>query len=140
MIGEQLDGIFATMPSQLRLLVNDTVMQDMISEFRDLGTMGSNGFQAGEMSIWDYLAAKVDALAFNYRMPSKASNVSLGLVHRIGRTDVKLATMPTWGSLTISDIFSDSATATTNVSMHNFCGDVILLQPSAYELVKVKTA
>ena len=100
LVADELDGIFSTMPSQLRLAVNSTVKTSMMTVFRDVAAS-----DLGSISIWDYIADKVDMLVFNHRMPSKASNVSIGIAHRIGRTDVKLATMPMWGNLTISDIY-----------------------------------
>lgn len=134
LVADQIDGIHATTPSQLRAVTNDTVLGDMLVKFRD------NDTDLGSVSIWDYIDDKIDSLVFNDHMPDEASNISLVLVHRIGRTDVKLATMPVWGSLSISDIYTGSAAARTSVTLHQFCGDVMLLQPAAYALAKVKTA
>lgn len=135
LVADRLDGIFATMPSQLKLFTNSTVMAEMMTTFRDVAST-----DLGSISIWDYVSDKVSTLMFNNRMPDAASNISLVLVHRVGRTDLDLAVMPVWGSLSIDDIYSDSASATTHVTLHQFCGDVIFQQPGAYTLAKVKTA
>ena len=135
LIADELDGVFATMTSELRIAVNSTIKSSMMTVFRDIAAS-----DLGSISIWDYIAGKVNMLMFNSRMPAAASNVSLGIAHRIGRTDLKLATMPVWGNLTISDIYSDSKSATTHVTMHQFCGDLILNQSGAYSLFKTKTA
>ena len=48
---------------------------------------------------------------------------------------------PTWASLAIDDIYSDSGSATRHFSLHILVGDkVLIVQPGAYARVSFKVA
>ena len=138
LVSGQLDGIFSTMNQELRIVTNREEMQRMQTTFRDPSTGTAGG--RGATSIWEYLSERVNMLFFNNRMPAKATNISPVLVYRMGRPELQTAVCPVWSSLTISDPFSDSGSATTHVTMHAWIGDVLLHQAAAYAVAKVKSA
>ena len=72
-------------------------------------------------------------------MPAAASNIQTGIVYRKGR-GVRTAQLPIWDRLTIDDIYTDSGKATRHFTAHILCGDVVVVQPDAYDRVEFKLA
>ena len=68
-------------------------------------------------------------------MPSAASDNQAGVLYRMGRGGLRTAVMPTWGSLAIDDVYSGAARGERYYNVHALVGDVLLVQPDAYEEV-----
>ena len=51
---------------------------------------------------------------------------------------MRTAVCPHWGEVSIDDIYSGSASGQRSFTMHVLLGDVILVQPDAYEQVAFK--
>ena len=74
-------------------------------------------------------------------MPATASTIARGIVHRMGRMGLRTACLPTWGTMSIDDIYTDSASGQRHFTIHVLVGDkVLLVQPAAYGLVEYKVA
>ena len=104
--------------------------------------MGTNNGHRGDTSFADYARAHTAGWWTSKRMPATASNIARGIVYRRGRTGLTTAVHPTWGSLSIDDIYTDySASATRHFTLHVLVGDkVLLVQPAAYGLVEFKVS
>ncbi len=105
--------------------------------FRDVGTANGN---RGDISFSDYAMTHTGGRWTNKRMPSKASHVQQAILYRKGRTGLRTAVAPHWGSLGIDDIFAGSGRAERYVSMHVLLGDVLLIQPDAYAQVAFRVS
>ena len=93
----------------------------------------------GDVSLAAYLAAKTGGYRTHSRMPAKASAGALnknqvGIAFR-GSKGLRTAVCPHWGRLSITDIYTGSARGETSVTFHVLIGDVLLLQPDAYQAV-----
>ena len=77
----------------------------------------------------------------NKRMPNTASTIARGIVYRSGRPGLRTAVHPTWGQITVDDIYSDADSGERHFTLSVLVGDKVLLtQPDAYNLVEYKVA
>ena len=69
----------------------------------------------------------------NERMPDKASHVAATIAYRMGRMGLRTACLPTWGTISIDDIYTDSRSGQRHFTVHVLVGDkVLIVQPAAY--------
>ena len=61
------------------------------------------------LTFADYAATVTGGFSTNKRMPATAANVARGIVYRKGRTGLRTACLPQWGSIAVDDIYSDAA-------------------------------
>ena len=74
-------------------------------------------------------------------MPATASTIARGIVYRMGKPGLRTASHPTWGSMSVTDIYSDAASGQTHFTLAVLVGDkVLVVQPDAYDLVEFKTS
>ena len=74
-------------------------------------------------------------------MPATASTIARAIIHRMGRMGLRTACCPTWGTVSIDDIYSDSASGIRHFTVHILIGDkVLIVQPDAYDLAEFKVA
>ncbi len=114
-----------------------------VSLFRDAGEN-----HRGDISAQKYLADVLGGWSTATRLPvapstGDASNISTGIVRRTGRGMQGAAVHPTWNSIAIDDIYTDSGSATRHVSLHVLVGDkVLLVRPKGevYDLVSYKVS
>ena len=135
---DQVDGLWASMPSEVAIVANVDSYKLSAKTFRD-GTGGQS--RAGEMAFSDYAKAHYGGWFTNARMPATAATIARGIVHRMGRTGMRTACLPTWGTLSVDDIYSDSASGQRHFSIHVLVGSkVLIVQPDAYDLVEFKVS
>ena len=107
----------------------------------DSGQRG--GVSLGSVTAADYLKAHTAGWSGAARMPDTPSSgandkVATAVVRRAGRS-LLACVHPVWGSLSIDDIYSDSASARRHISMHVLVDDkVLIVQPAAYKLALFK--
>ena len=105
----------------------------------------------GEMSAASYAAKETAGLWTNSRMPAPdtfltVDDVQQAILHRQGRSmmggsgGMRTSVMPQWNKISIDDIFSGSASGERYFTVHCIVGDLIVVQPSAYEQLAYKTA
>ena len=142
-----IDGLWSRSMMEIRALVNATVMAKLESTFREPGSVGTPNNQysdtPGEVSLASYLRANLAGIMSHNRMPASASNVATGVAFRAGDGVMErptTAVCANWGTVSIDDIFSDSASAETHVTVHTLVSDVQVLYPAAYSLFSIKTA
>ena len=74
-------------------------------------------------------------------MPATASTIARAIVYRMGRMGMRTAVHPTWGTISIDDIYTDSRSGQRHFTVHMLVGDkVLIVQPAAYGLVELKVA
>lgn len=114
-------------------------------------TFQSAASYKGEMSAAAYAARETGGLWTNKRMPPAATfltvdNVQMAILYRKARQmmggagAMRTAVCPHWNEVGIDDIYSDSASGTRHFTLHVLLGDVILVQPDAYEQIAFRTA
>ena len=100
----------------------------------------------GEMSAAAYAMANTGGLWTNKRMPDSAGDVQQAILYRKGRSTMggagamRTAVCPHWNMVSIDDIYSGSASGTRHFTMHVLLGDVVLVQPAAYEQISFQLA
>ena len=133
-------GPWAESAMDVRLLVNPESMRLAISSFKD-GT----GF-GGEKSAAMYLKDHSGGFFSSRRMPDSVSMIAQAIRYRnmtqglMGVDAMRTAVMPVWDEIGIDDIFSDSASGLRHFTLHNFCGDVLVIQPDAYEQIQFQVS
>ena len=131
-----IDGLWASMLSEVAIVANVDAYKLASKLFRD--STGANGYR-GSISFSDYARANLGGWFTNKRMPATAAKLGRGIVYRMGRAGLRTASHPTWGELSVDDIYSDAASGVTHFTLHLLVGDkVLLVQPAAYSLVEWK--
>ena len=105
----------------------------------------------GELSAAAYARENTGGLWTSKRMPDAATfetvdNVQQAILYRMGRSamgasaGMRTSVCPHWGEIGIDDIYSGSASGERYFTLHVLLGDVILVQPDAYEQVAFRVA
>ena len=138
---DEIDGLWASMMSDVRMVVNVDAFKLAAKTFRGAATAG-----APNQTAADYLRASTGGFWTNKRMPATPasganSNIARGIVHRAGRTGLRTACSPVWAHVAIDDIYTSSRSGQRHFSIHALIGDkVLLVQPDAYNLAEFKVA
>lgn len=143
-------GPWAEDLTAIRLLVNAATMQLAEETFREPAAVGSpnNTYSdtPGAMSAAAYLRQHSGGFFASSRMPAASSGIAPAIRYRPGTMGLdgvnamRTAVCPVWSEVGIDDPYTDSAKGQRHVTFHVLCGDVILVQPDAYERVDLKLA
>lgn len=139
---DQIDGLWASMLSEVAIVANVDAYKLSAKTFRDrvIDTGQRGGVSLGDESAASYLA-RMGGWWTNKRMPATASTIARGIVYRRGRAGLRTATHPTWGQITVDDIYSDAASGQRHFTLSVLVGDkVLIVQPDAYDLVEFKVS
>ena len=135
---DAIDGLWASKPGEVGILSNVDAYKLSAKKFRD-GTGGQS--RAGDTAFADYAQAHFGGWWTNKRMPATAATIARGIVYRMGRRGIRTASHPTWGTISIDDIYTDSRSGQRHFTTHVLVGDkVLIVQPGAYGLVEFKVA
>ena len=109
----------------------------------DTGQRG--GVSLGDISFADYAKAHTAGWWTNKRMPDTAANVQAAIMCRKGRSmmpsPTRLAVCPIWyGSISVDDIYTGARKGERYFTLSVLLGDVILVQPSAFEQVAFRVS
>ena len=141
---DQIDGLWASRTAEVGIVVNVDAYRLAAKTFRDkvIDEVNKGAASLGAVSAADYLAEKAGAFWTNKRMPATTGgNIARGIVRRMGRPGLRTASHPTWGTVSIDDIYTDSKSGQRHFTLHALVGDrVLLVQPAAYGLVEYKVA
>ena len=140
-----VDGLWANMIKDVMIVVGPATY-----------TLASRTFQTaanykGEMSAAAYAMANTGGFWTNERMPDAATfmsvdNVQQAVLYRKGRAmmggagAMRTAVCAHWNEIGIDDIYSGSASGERFFTLHVLLGDVILVQPRAYEQIAFQVA
>ena len=133
---DQLDGLWASRMKDVMIVANVDAYKLAANTFR--GTAANGG---PAVTFADYAAMATGGFSTNKRMPATDATVARGIVYRKGRTGLRTACLPTWGSLAVDDIYSDAASGQRHFTLNVLVGSsVLVVQPDAYGLVEWKVA
>ena len=93
-----------------------------------------------EESAASYLKRMGAGFWTNSRMPATAAHIQQGILCRKGRPGMRTAVSPTWGSLSIDDIHTGARKGERYFTVSAIVGDVILVQPNAYQQVAFRVS
>ena len=132
-----VDGLWSFTIKDVCVVANPETCQLAASTFQ--GT-------DAEMSAAAYAMMHTGGFYCNKRMPAKTNHIAQALLYRKGRSmmggdmSMRTAVLPHWGQVSIDDIYSGSAQGERYVTFHVLCGDVILVQPDAYEQIAYRVS
>lgn len=124
-----IDGLWATMESQVSLVVGVETYRLAAAAFRSAST---------DLPFSMSYAKLLGGFWTNKRMPAVASKVQSAIGYRMGQPGVRTAVCPHWGAIAIDDMYTGSAKAERYFTAHVLIGDVILVQPDAYEELSIR--
>ena len=128
----QIDGLWASMLTEVGIVTNVDAYRLSAQVFRA---------NSSDLSFSDYAREALGGWWTNKRMPATASTIARGIVYRMGRSGLRTACHPTWGTISIDDIYTDSRSGQRHFTVHMLVGDkVLIVQPAAYSLVEYKVA
>ena len=126
-----IDGLWATMLSHIAMVVGPETYRVAAATFQ-----GNDS----EESAASYLERMGDSFFTNSRMPVKASHIQLGILCRKGQTGMRTAVSPTWGDISVDDIYTQARKGERHFTVNALVGDVILVQPDAYKELKFRVS
>ena len=133
---DQVDGLWASRMRDVMIVANVDAYKLAATTFR--GTAANGG---PALTFADYAANATGGFSTNARMPATDANVARGIVYRKGRTGLRTACLPQWGSIAADDIYSDAASGQRHFTMNVLVGSkVLVVQPAAYGLVEWKVS
>ena len=130
-----IDGLWATMMKEVAVVCGVDTYRLAAKTFRD-----ASGADLGDKAFSDYAMANCGGFWTNKRMPAAASNVQQAILYRMGRSGMRTAVCPQWGSISIDDIYTGARKGQRRFVVSALVGDVILVQPDAYAQVSFRTA
>ena len=128
-----IDGLWAGDLRQIAIVTNADAYRLSAQVFRAA---------SADLSFSDYARQALGAWWCNKRMPATPtsgadSKIAKGIAYRMGQPGVRTAIHPTWGTISIDDIFTDSRSGQRHFTVHMLVGDKVLLtQPDAYALTE----
>ena len=136
-----VDGLWAESIMDVGVLVGPATYRLAASTFQTAANF------KGELSAAAYARANTGGFMTSKRMPDPdGSNFQDAILYRMGRSmqggggAMRTAVCPHWNVLSIDDVYSGSASGTRHLTMHILLGDVIVVQPNAYEQIAFQTA
>lgn len=133
---DQIDGLWASRMREVGIVVNVDAYKLSARTFR--GTAANGG---PVQTFADYAEKMSGSWSTNKRMPATAATIARGIVYRMGRPGLRTASHPTWGTVSIDDIYSDSRSGQRHFTVHILVGSkVLIVQPEAYSLIELKVA
>lgn len=141
-----IDGLWATESSHVGIVAGTATYKIATAAFRDrvIDTGQRGGVSLGATAFTDYAMAHYGGFWTNSRMPAAASNIQSGILTRRGQSmmpdPMRVAVCPHWGYLSVDDIYTGARKAERRYVLSVLVGDVILVQPDAYDLVTFRTA
>ena len=142
-----IDGLWATMSDHVGIVAGVDTYKIAAAAFRDfiINVAQRGGVGLGDVAFTDYAAAHYGGFWTNSRMPdAPASNLQAGILTRRGQSmmpqPMRTAVAPHWGYLSIDDIYTGARKGQRRYVLSVLVGDVILVQPKAYDLVTFRTA
>ncbi len=140
-----IDGLWASGLKDVSIICGPATMALAARTFQSAASY------KGEVSAAAYAARETGGLMTNKRMPDAATFMSVddvqqAIQYRMGRSMMggagmmRTAVCPHWNMISIDDIFSGSGSGERFFTMHVLLGDVILVQPDAYQQIAFRTA
>ena len=134
-----IDGLWATESSHVAVVAGVSSYKIAAAAFRDIDAR-----DLGDVAFDAYARGNFGGFWTNSRMPAAASDIQSGILVRRGQSmmpnPMRTAVAPHWGYLSIDDIYTGARKAERRYVLSILCGDVILVQPSAYGLVSFRTS
>ena len=129
-----IDGLWALTLKDVAVICGPATMELAARTFQSAASF------KGELSAAAYAMANTGGWWTNRRMPDAESDIQQAILYRKGRSmmgagAMRTAVVPHWNEVSIDDIYSGSASGERFFTLHVLLGDVILVQPDAYEQV-----
>ena len=131
LVVDRIDGLYAEGPGNVIVAVNPDALKLALKTYRGTTT-------GTDVSAAAYLSGLAGGFFSNANLPVTAGNIATCVAHLNGRGFG--AVMPTWGSMSVDDIYSDSRKATRHFTVSSLVGDVLLPKKEAYARMEVKVA
>ena len=130
-----IDGLWASRMNEITIVAGPESYRLSAQTFRD-----AVGQDLGGTSFADYATERYGGWWTNKRMPAKDTHVQQAILYRSGRPGIRTATCPNWGRIGIDDVYSGSASGTRHFNLHVLLGDVIVVQPGAYDQIAFRVS
>ena len=147
-----IDGLWANELSHIGLLVGVDTYRLAWQTYRDRVINVADGDESasaraaaslGDVSFGKFAKGSLAGFMTNSRMPAKASHIQKGILCRKGRTGMRTAVLPQWGTIAINDPgYGDMGLrGESRHTVSTLIGtQVILVQPDAYSEVAFRVS
>ena len=139
---DSIDGLWAPTMMDLGMVCNVDTYRLAAKTYRDrVIDTGQRGACPWATRPQPIISGRTPADSGRTSMPATASNIARGIVYRKGRMGLRTACLPTWGSISVDDIYSDAQSGQRHFTLTVLVGSkVLLVQPDAYGLVEFKVS
>ena len=131
MFASGVDGLWAEGLSDVSMVFGLETYRHAVMSYRSAET---------DLSALAWSRAQTGGVRTNARMPAAALNIQENLIIRRGRPGMRTAVAPTWGSITVDDIYTGARKAERRYVVSALVGDLIVVQPAVYERAAVRVA
>lgn len=118
-----IDGLWARSMRDVSMIWNVDAYRQSASVFQGMD---------GETSAASYLMRETAGFRANSRMPATATHIATGIAARLGQPGLMRAAVPSWGRITVDDIYTNSAEGQRHITISAIVGDLLIVQPDAY--------
>ena len=141
---EGIDGLWSSQTSEVAVVAGVDTYKISAKAFRDIAAA-----DLGSVSFADYAMGKYAGWWTNKRMPATPTsgtyeNIQSAILCRKGRSTMpsptRLAVCPHWGYISVDDIYSGARKGQRRYVISVLVGDVLLVQPDAYDLVRFRVS
>ena len=140
---DSIDGLWASTIAEVAIVANVDAYKLSAKTFRDrvIDTGQRGGVSLGDMTFAAYAEKMTGGWWTNKRMPATASTIARAIIYRKGQMGLRTACHPTWGTISIDDIYTDSRSGQRHFTVHALVGDkVLIVQPDCYDMAEFKVA
>ena len=127
-----IDGLWATMLKHIAIVCNPETYR--------LAARTVRSGNAADQTALEHMTRVGESIWTNRRMPTKTNHIAQGILCRKGRPGMRTAVSPTWGSISIDDIYSGARKGERYFTVSAIVGDVILTQAAAYAQVAFRVS
>ena len=126
-----IDGLWATELEHIAMVVGVETYRLSAATFQGADS---------EESAASYLKRMGAGYWTNSRMPAKETHIQQGILCRKGRPGMRTAVSPTWGEISIDDIYSGARKGERYFTVSAIVGDVLIVQSGAYAQVAFRVS
>ena len=92
------------------------------------------------ISAASYLGRETAGFVASSRMPATDTNIATGIAARLGQPGLTRAVLPSWGRLTVDDMYSNAAEGQRHFTVSVITGDLLIVQPAAYAQISARVS
>ena len=126
-----IDGLWAASMRDVSMVWNAEAYRQASGVFR-----GADG----PVSAAAYLGRETAGFAASSRMPATDTHIATGIAARLAQVGLTRAVLPSWGRISVDDMYSNAAEGQRHFTVSVITGDLLIVQPAAYAQLSARVS